>query len=145
VQDIREALDDKSLDAVSVATPNHWHALITIWACQAGKDVYVEKPSATTFTKAAFAVETPASYNRIVATRTQSRSSADWAQAAAAVQSGRFGKLPRCSRGCATSAREHGKVSGRKQPPEHMDYDSGAARSIKLRTALEGSRTVHYD
>src|SRR4051812_1861309 len=44
VQDIRRALDDKSVDAVSVATPNHWHALITIWACQAGKDVYVEKP-----------------------------------------------------------------------------------------------------
>ena len=44
VQDIRRAVDDKAVDAVSVATPNHWHALITIWACQAGKDVYVEKP-----------------------------------------------------------------------------------------------------
>src|SRR5262249_2371396 len=43
VQDIRQALEDKNLDAVSVATPNHWHSLITIWACQAGKDVYVEK------------------------------------------------------------------------------------------------------
>jgi hypothetical protein len=44
VQDIRRALDDKSLDAVSVVTPNHWHSLMAIWACQAGKDVYVEKP-----------------------------------------------------------------------------------------------------
>src|SRR5262245_56404898 len=44
VQDIRHALDDKELDAISIATPNHWHALLTIWACQAGKDVYVEKP-----------------------------------------------------------------------------------------------------
>ena len=44
VQDIRKALDDKDLDAVSIATPNHWHSLMTIWACQAGKDVYVEKP-----------------------------------------------------------------------------------------------------
>ena len=44
VQDIRKALDDKNLDAISIATPNHWHALMTIWACQAGKDVYVEKP-----------------------------------------------------------------------------------------------------
>ena len=44
VQDIREALDDKNLDAVSVATCNHWHALTTFWACQAEKDVYVEKP-----------------------------------------------------------------------------------------------------
>ena len=44
VQDIRTALEDKDLDAVSVATCNHWHSLITVWACQAGKDVYVEKP-----------------------------------------------------------------------------------------------------
>ena len=44
VQDIRQALDDKDLDAVSIATPNHWHSLLAIWACQAGKDVYVEKP-----------------------------------------------------------------------------------------------------
>ena len=44
VQDIRKALEDKSLDAISVATTNHWHSLITIWSCQAGKDVYVEKP-----------------------------------------------------------------------------------------------------
>ena len=42
--DLRRILDDKSIDAVVVATPNHWHALATIWACQAGKDVYVEKP-----------------------------------------------------------------------------------------------------
>ncbi|MBL7111980.1 MAG: Gfo/Idh/MocA family oxidoreductase, partial [Bacteroidales bacterium] len=40
----RKVLDDKNIDAVSIATPNHWHALMTIWACQAGKDVYVEKP-----------------------------------------------------------------------------------------------------
>src|SRR5262249_33101197 len=44
VQDVRQALDDKNLDAISIATPNHWHSLMTIWACQAGKDVYVEKP-----------------------------------------------------------------------------------------------------
>ena len=44
LQDIRRVLEDESVDAVSVATPNHWHSLMTIWACQAGKDVYVEKP-----------------------------------------------------------------------------------------------------
>ncbi len=42
--DVRKLLEDKSIDAISIATPNHWHALIAIWACQAGKDVYVEKP-----------------------------------------------------------------------------------------------------
>ena len=45
-QDLRKVFDNKEIDAVSVATPNHWHALATIWACQAGKDVYVEKPGA---------------------------------------------------------------------------------------------------
>ena len=44
VQDVRQALDDKNLDAVSIVTPNHWHTLTDVWACQAGKDVYVEKP-----------------------------------------------------------------------------------------------------
>src|SRR5262249_45058842 len=44
VQDVRKALEDKNLDVVSIATPNHWHSLMTIWACEAGKDVYVEKP-----------------------------------------------------------------------------------------------------
>ena len=42
--DIRKLLEDKSIDAISVATPNHWHSLMGIWACQAGKDAYVEKP-----------------------------------------------------------------------------------------------------
>src|SRR5947207_2412202 len=45
VVDVRRLLDDRSIDAISIATPNHWHALMAIWACQAGKDVYVEKPS----------------------------------------------------------------------------------------------------
>jgi predicted dehydrogenase len=44
VQDLRKVLDDKSIDAVTIATPNHWHSLTAIWAMQAGKDVYVEKP-----------------------------------------------------------------------------------------------------
>ena len=49
VQDLRKVFEDKDIDAVSVATPNHWHALATIWACQAGKDVYVEKPGCTQY------------------------------------------------------------------------------------------------
>ena len=52
-QDLRKVFDNKDIDAVTIATPNHWHSLATIWACQAGKDVYVEKPGATTSTKAA--------------------------------------------------------------------------------------------
>ena len=56
-KDIRRVLEDKSVDAVSVATPNHWHALMTIWACQAGKDVYVEKPCSHNVHEGRVAVE----------------------------------------------------------------------------------------
>ena len=58
ISDIREALDDPNLDAISIATPNHWHSLMTIWACQAGKDVYVEKPCSHNIHEGRIAVET---------------------------------------------------------------------------------------
>ena len=74
VQDVRKALDDKNLDAISIATPNHWHALMTIWACQAGKDVYVEKPCSHNVHEGRIAVEAARKYNRIVQHGTQSRS-----------------------------------------------------------------------
>jgi predicted dehydrogenase len=147
VQDIREALDDKSLDAVSVATPNHWHALITIWACQAGKDVYVEKPCSHNVHEGRIAVETARKHNRIVQHGTQSRSSAGWAQAAAAVQSGRFGKLL-VSRGLCYKPRESiGRVSGPQQPPSTMDYDlwCGPAPYKLPHRNSKAHGTVHYD
>ena len=50
-KDLRRVFDDKDIDAVLVATPNHWHALAAIWACQAGKHVYVEKPARTIYSK----------------------------------------------------------------------------------------------
>jgi len=71
----RKILDDPNIDAVSIATPNHWHALQTIWACQAGKDVYVEKPVSHTILEGRKMVEAARKYNRVVQTGTQSRSS----------------------------------------------------------------------
>ncbi len=73
-KDIRRVLEDKNLDAISVATPNHWHSLMTIWACQAGKDVYVEKPCSHNVHEGRIAVEAARQYNRIVQHGTQSRS-----------------------------------------------------------------------
>ena len=70
----RKVLDNKDIDAVSIATPNHWHALQTIWACQAGKDVYVEKPVSHTVLEGRKMVEAARKYNRVVQTGTQSRS-----------------------------------------------------------------------
>src|SRR5262245_19514301 len=98
VQDIRKALDDKNLDAVSVATPNHWHSLIAIWACQAGKDVYVEKPLSHDVVEGRRCVEAARKYNRIVQHGTQNRSSQSRANEIAAVQSGKYGRL-RVSKG----------------------------------------------
>jgi len=75
VNDYHEVLSDDDIDAVSIATPNHWHALQTIWACQAGKDVYVEKPVSHTVVEGRKMVEAARKYGRVVQTGTQARSS----------------------------------------------------------------------
>ena len=93
VQDIREALDDPNLDAVSVATCNHWHSLIGIWACQAGKDAYVEKPISHNVYEGRKLVEAAKYHKRIVQHGTQQRSDPGRAQQIAAIQSGKYGKL----------------------------------------------------
>ena len=74
VQDIRKLLEDKSIDIISIATPNHWHALGAIWAIQAGKDVYVEKPVSHNVSEGRRIVEAARKHNKICQTGTQSRS-----------------------------------------------------------------------
>jgi predicted dehydrogenase len=93
ITDVRKALEDKTLDAVSIATPNHWHALMTIWSCQAGKDVYVEKPCSHNVREGRAAVEAARRYGRIVQHGTQGRASKEWARLAEVVKSGKLGKL----------------------------------------------------
>jgi len=65
-KDMRKLLEDKSIDAISLATPNHWHTLETIWGCQAGKDVYVEKPCSHNIFEARQIVAAARKYDRIV-------------------------------------------------------------------------------
>jgi len=72
--DLRRVLEDKDIDAITIATPEHWHALMTIWACQAGKDVYVEKPVSHNIWEGRKSVQAARKYNRIVAAGTQQRS-----------------------------------------------------------------------
>jgi predicted dehydrogenase len=93
VKDVRQALEDKELDAISIATPNHWHALMTIWGCQAGKDVYVEKPCSHNVHEGRVAVEAARKYGRVVQHGTQTRSDRQWADIAELVRTGRYGKL----------------------------------------------------
>jgi Oxidoreductase family, NAD-binding Rossmann fold/Oxidoreductase family, C-terminal alpha/beta domain len=141
VQDIRRVLEDKSVDAVSVATPNHWHALITIWACQAGKDVYVEKPCSHNVHEGRIAVEAARHHNRIVQHGTQSRSSREWALAAAAVQSGKLGKL-QVSRALCYKPRGSIGVKPTEEPPRELAFDIwlGPAPRQAFHTNL-----VHYN
>jgi predicted dehydrogenase len=74
-QDLRRVLDDHSIDAVTIATCNHWHALATIWACQAGKHVYVEKPVCHDLFEGSHMVAASRRYDRLVQGGTQRRSS----------------------------------------------------------------------
>lgn len=122
IADIREALDDKNVDAVSIATPNHWHALMTIWSCQAGKDVYVEKPCSHNVHEGRIAVETARKHNRIVQHGTQNRSSADKARVMEVIKSGQLGKLL-VSRGLCYKNRPSIGMKEPKAPPANLDFN----------------------
>jgi predicted dehydrogenase len=93
VGDFRTILDDHHVDAVYTATPHHWHGLVTILACQAGKDVYVEKPACHNIWEGQKMVEAARKYNRVVQLGTQNRSSSYGKSARELVQSGKLGDL----------------------------------------------------
>lgn len=91
--DLRRVLDNPEVDAITVAVPDHWHALATIWACQAGKDVYVEKPVCHNIIEGRRMVEAARKYNRVVNAGTQRRSNPLIKQAADFLREGRLGKI----------------------------------------------------
>lgn len=93
VQDLRRVLEDKSVDAIVVATPDHWHALATIWGCQAGKHVYVEKPISNNVFEGYQMVAAARKYNRVVQVGTQSRSAPHYREVIDLIRSGRIGKV----------------------------------------------------
>lgn len=93
VTDLRRVLDDKSVDAIVVATPDHWHALATIWGCQAGKHVYVEKPISNNVFEGRQMVAAARRYERVVQVGTQSRSNAHYLEAIELLKAGRIGHV----------------------------------------------------
>jgi predicted dehydrogenase len=93
VQDLRSVLDDKSVDAIVVTTPDHWHALATIWGCQAGKHVYVEKPISNNVFEGRQMIAAARKYNRVVQVGTQSRSAPHYIEAMKLLRSGRLGQI----------------------------------------------------
>ncbi|MGB8474253.1 MAG: Gfo/Idh/MocA family oxidoreductase [Candidatus Acidiferrum sp.] len=91
--DVRKLLEDKDIDAISIATPNHWHSLIAIWACQAGKDVYVEKPCSHNTFEGRQLVRAVKKYNRICQHGSQSRSNPGMLEAIRHLSDGTIGDV----------------------------------------------------
>jgi predicted dehydrogenase len=141
-QDLRKLLDDKQVDAVAIATPNHWHSLAAIWACQAGKDVYVEKPVSHTVWEGRKLVEAGRKYNRIVQAGTQNRSDIGFRQAVDFIRQGNIGKIL-YAHGVWFKEREPiGHVDKPQPIPKSVDYDlwTGPAKMQPLMR-----KNLHYD
>ncbi len=144
--DIRKLLENKDIDAVSIAVPNHWHALATVWACQAGKDVYVEKPACHNLFEGRKMVEAARKYKRIVQCGTQCRSSVGLQQAVQYVREGKLGKIVLARGFCYKARKSIGLVDGPQQVPEYIDYDLWCGPAPKDPPRRNGSfGTVHYD
>ena len=141
-KDIRKLLERKDLDAISGATPNHWHVLSTIWACQAGKDVCVEKPASHSIWEGRKMVEATKKYNRIVQADLDIRSHPPMYDAIAYIHSGELGKILMAHSWVYKRRKSIGKVNGSGIIPKTVDYDlwCGPAPKVPLpRTNL------HYD
>ena len=140
--DVRKLLENKSIDAISTATPNHWHALISVWACQAGKDVYVEKPVSHNVWEGRKIVEAARKYNRIVQGGTQSRSNGPLREAFAWLREGHLGKI-QVARGLCYKPRESiGRANGPVRVPESVDFDLWCGPAPKVAPVR---RRFHYD
>lgn len=120
--DLRNVYDDKSIDAVAIATPNHWHALATVWACEAGKDVYVEKPSSHNIWEGRQMVEAARKYDRIVQHGTQIRSSAAIQEAIQHLRDGLLGEVY-MARGLCYRWRDSIGHKPNTAPPPGVHYD----------------------
>ncbi len=126
--DIRKLLEDKSIDAISIATPNHWHSLMGIWAMQAGKDVYVEKPCSHSYWEGRKLVEAARKYNKICQHGTNSRSSVALREAMQKLQEGVIGDVYMARGLCFKWRDTIGKKADEAVPPGvHYDLWLGPA------------------
>ena len=121
-QDLRKVFDNKDIDVISIAMPNHWHSLATIWACQAGKDVYVEKPGSHNIAEGRKMIEAAHKYKRIVQHGVQLRSSPAVQEAVQLMRDGYIGKVY-MARGLVFRMRGDIGDKGLSPVPEGLDYD----------------------
>ncbi len=122
VEDIRQALEDPKVDIVSIATPNHWHALGAIWAIQHGKDVYLEKPVSHNVSEGRRIVQAARKYGKICQTGTQCRSNPGMIDAMQYVQQGKIGEL-KVARGLCYKRRGSIGPAGSYAPPASVNYN----------------------
>lgn len=140
--DLRELIESKNVDAVMIATPNHWHSLAGILAAQAGKDVYVEKPVSHNVFEGRKLVEAARKYERIIQTGTQSRSSAGLHAAAKWANEGNLGKLLWARGTCYKRRPSIGDVEGEQPIPAGLDYDLWCGPAPKNPLTR---KQLHYD
>jgi len=141
-RDLRRMLECDDIDAVNITTPNHWHALATVWACQAGKDVYVQKPASHNIFEGRKMVEAARRYGRIVLCTSGSREPTGYAEALAWVRQGGLGKIQLIYGVNYKPRPSIGKVRQPQPIPKGLDYDlwSGPAPMQPLRREF-----LHYD
>ena len=145
--DVRKLLAMPGLDAVTIATPNHWHALAGIWACQAGKDVYVEKPVSHNIWEGRQLAAAAAKYHRVVQAGTQIRSGEGLQEAVAWVRAGHLGKITAARGFCYKRRDSIGRAGGPVAVPSTIDYDlwSGPAPLLPPHRNTPRNGPVHYD
>ena len=120
--DYRQLLDNKDIDAVIIGTPDHWHALMMIEACQAGKDVYVEKPVGNSIAECRAMVDAQQKYNKVVQAGQWQRSQQHFKDAVDFVQSGQLGNIRTVKVWCYQGWMKPGPVVSDSAPPPGADY-----------------------
>jgi predicted dehydrogenase len=141
VTDVRQVLDDKNIDAISCATPNHWHSQMVIWAAQAKKHIYVEKPASHDIYEGRVALAAAEKYGIVVQHGTQRRSEKGWAKQVSEIRSGMYGKMV-VSHGFACKPRNGIGFESLTNPPANLDWNlwKGPAVIDKFHKNL-----VHYN
>lgn len=142
VADMRDLFDDPNIDAVVIATPNHWHALATIWACEAGKDVYVEKPVSYNVFESQQEIKAARKYGRVVQCGLQRRSDVALQHAFERIRKGEFGAVKYVRVVNYRYLESIGYVNKPVPVPGHIDYNlwCGPAPMSPLRR-----KTFHLD
>jgi len=140
-QDLRRIYDNKDIDVVSIATPNHWHSLAVIWACQAGKDAYVEKPGSHNIWEGRKMVEAAQKYDRIVQHGVQLRSSPSVRKAVQMMHEGYIGRVY-MARGLVFRWRGDIGNKGFEPVPDGLDYDLWVGPATKRPFSRN---IVHYN